>query len=308
MPSVPFDPLFAASLPTVPNFTVAGDVADFIALTPSSFVERSTAASEESPFNTYETVRQTNANFDYAATYQWIILAVVVILTVRNVAHIVARRNRAWRLCMDKIRNMQLEKLGKPKGTEKLGHSVALSTKMASVFFLPLRSKWACGLENPLQVFLVVASFAVNTGFVLGTTMTYNGPQNSTWNTIHVVALRCGWMSMAQLPAVIALTGRNSLVQFLTGIEYNFLRFAHKVRSLSLSLYSSSSSELTSTLSQLLAIWMTFLALVHTIDATMAQMKYFSGAGVDKLYMHNYLGQTGIAVRSSVLSFSSVGN
>ena len=58
----------------------------------------------------------------------------------------------------------------------------------------------------------------------------WNAPETEIWNTIHVVALRCGFMSLAQLPAVIALSGRNSLVQFLTGIEYQHLRFAHKVR------------------------------------------------------------------------------
>lgn len=105
--------------------------------------------------------------------------------------------------------------------------------------------------------------------------MQYDGPQNSVWNTLHVVALRCGWMSMAQLPPVIALTGRNSLVQFLTGIEYNHLRFMHK----------------------LLAVWMAVLGLIHTIDASMAQLQWFGGNGVEELYLHNYLGQTGIAVR-----------
>lgn len=104
--------------------------------------------------------------------------------------------------------------------------------------------------------------------------MEYDGPQESVWNTIHVVALRCGWMSMAQLPAVIALTGRNSLVQFLTGIEYQHLRFAHK----------------------LVAFWMALLGVVHTLDATFANFKYFGGAGVNTLYLHNYLGQTGIAM------------
>jgi hypothetical protein len=229
MPSVPFDPLFTASLPILPNLTVSDEVVDFLRLSPASLVERA-PVDTTTVTTAHETGRQVAANFEYAATYQWIIVAIVAILTIRNVAHIVARRNRAWKLCMEKINTLQLEKLGKPRGTQKLGHTVGWGTKMGSVFFLPLRSKWACGLENPLQVLLVIASFAINTGFVLGTTMTYDGPENSTWNTIHVVALRCGWMSMAQLPAVIALTGRNSLVQFLTGIEYNFLRFAHKVR------------------------------------------------------------------------------
>ncbi|GAA5825973.1 hypothetical protein JCM11251_000072 [Rhodosporidiobolus azoricus] len=222
----------------------------------------------------HETVRQQRANYQFAAAYQYIIVAVVGLLMIRYIAILIARRNRAWRLVLQKLNALQMEKLGKPKGMQPLGHRASWSAKVDAWVFLPLRSKWALGLENPLQVFIVVASFAINTGFVLGVTMDYDGPQNSTWNTIHVVALRCGWMSMAQLPALIAFTGRNSLVNFLTGIEYNHLRFFHK----------------------LLAVWMLVLGLIHTIDASVAQLKYFHGAGVEELYLHNYLGQTGIAM------------
>ncbi|GAA6007228.1 hypothetical protein JCM10207_001553 [Rhodosporidiobolus poonsookiae] len=248
----------------------------YLAMAPTapglSHVKR--AVVEATVTKAHETIRQQQANRDFAEAYQYIIVAVVALLALRNVARIVARRNRAWRLVLQKINALQMEKLGQPKGTQPLGHRATWSAKVDAVVFLPLRSRWAMGLENPLQVFLVVASLAINTGFVLAITMDYHGPQNSTWNTLHVIALRCGWMSMAQLPAVIALTGRNSLVQFLTGIEYQHCRFAHK----------------------LLAIWMAVLGVIHTIDATMAQMKYFSGAGVETLYLHNYLGQTGIAM------------
>ncbi|GAA5991533.1 hypothetical protein JCM11641_000197 [Rhodosporidiobolus odoratus] len=223
---------------------------------------------------TPETVKQQHANFDFAALYQWIIVGAVALLTLRNIARIVARRNRKWRLVLQKLNELRLEKLGKPRGMQPLGHTASWSAKIDAWVFLPLRSKWVLGLKNPLQVFLIVASFAINIGFVLGITMDYNGPQDSHWNTIHVVALRCGWMSMAQLPAVIATTGRNSLVSFLTGIEYNQCRWAHK----------------------LLACWCAVLGLIHTLDATMAQLKYFSGAGVETLYLHNYLGKTGIVM------------
>ncbi|BGP42478.1 ferric-chelate reductase [Rhodotorula kratochvilovae] len=222
-----------------------------------------------------ETLRQQAANRHFASAYQYILVGFVAVLALRNVCRIIARHNRAWRLAMQKLDALQMERLGEQKeGYAALGHRATWSAKVDAVVFLPLRSKWALGLENPLQVFFVVASFAINIGFVLGITMDYKGPQDSVWNTIHVVALRCGWMSMAQLPAVIALTGRNSLVQFLTGIEYQHLRFVHK----------------------LLAVWMALLGVVHTLDATFANFKYFGGAGVNQLYLHNYLGQTGIAM------------
>ncbi|GAA5896682.1 hypothetical protein JCM8208_004265 [Rhodotorula glutinis] len=223
----------------------------------------------------HSTLRQQAANRDFAAAYQYIIVACVALLAIRNVFRVIARHNRAWRLALQKLDALQMERLGEQKdGYAALGHRATWSAKVGAAIFYPLRSRWALGLENPLQVFLVVASFAINVGFVFGVTMEYDGPQESVWNTIHVVALRCGWMSMAQLPAVIALTGRNSLVQFLTGIEYQHLRFAHK----------------------LTAAWMALLAVIHTLDATFANFKYFGGAGVNSLYLHNYLGQTGIAM------------
>lgn len=43
-------------------------------------------------------------------------------------------------------------------------------------------------------------------------------------------------------------------------------------------------------------MWMAILGLIHTIDATMANFKYFGGNGVNNLYVHHYLGQTGIVV------------
>ncbi|BGP34443.1 ferric-chelate reductase [Rhodotorula toruloides] len=224
---------------------------------------------------THETVRQQKADRAFALAYQYIIVAVIAFLTIRNIARVIARRNRAWRLVLQKLNALQMEKLGEQKeGYEPLGHRATWSAKVDAIVFLPLRSRWACGLENPLQVFLVLASIALNVGFVLAITLEYNGPQNSTWNTIHVVALRCGWMSMAQLPAVIAMTGRNSLVRFLTGIDEQHLRFCHK----------------------LLAAWMALLGVVHTVDATCAQLEWFGGNGVGSLWLHNYLGQTGIAM------------
>ncbi|GJN93475.1 hypothetical protein Rhopal_006532-T1 [Rhodotorula paludigena] len=232
-------------------------------------------AASDAIVTSHATVRQQAANRSFAAAYQYIFVGFVAILTIRNVFRIIARHNRAWRLAMAKLDALHMERLGEQKqGYQVIGHRATWSAKLDAIIFLPIRSKWACGLENPLQIFFVVAAFAINTGFVLAITMQYDGPQNSVWNTLHVVALRCGWMSMAQLPPVIALTGRNSLVQFLTGIEYNHLRFMHK----------------------LLAVWMAVLGLIHTIDASMAQLQWFGGNGVEELYLHNYLGQTGIAM------------
>ncbi|GAA6062121.1 hypothetical protein JCM10212_000875 [Sporobolomyces blumeae] len=227
----------------------------------------------------HQSARQKAATLSFVLAYQWIIVSLVGILTVRHVVHLLKMNNRKWRLVLEKLDELHMEKLGRRgdlKGFDRLGHRAPWSAKCDAVLFYPFRTRWALGLENPLQLFLAVASFAINVGFVLAVSLEWDrhSPSTSTWNTIHVVALRCGFMSLAQLPAVIALTGRNSLVQFLTGIEYQHLRFAHK----------------------LLAMWTTILGVIHTFDATFANFKYFGGNGVDKLYLHNYLGQTGIVM------------
>lgn len=56
--------------------------------------------------------------------------------------------------------------------------------------------------------------------------------------------------------------------------DYQHLRFAHK----------------------LLALWMAVFAVIHTIDATVVNAQWFGGAGLGDMYLHNYLGQTGIVV------------
>ncbi|GAA5946346.1 hypothetical protein JCM3765_000207 [Sporobolomyces pararoseus] len=220
-----------------------------------------------------QSARQKSATLAFVEAYQYIIAGVVGILTIRHLVLIAARNNRKWQLVLQKLDELHMEKMGQ-RGMKPLGHRAPTSAKLDAVLFYPLTSKWWMGIENPLQLFLLIASIAINAGFILAISLQWDGPETEVWNTIHVVALRCGFMSLAQLPALIALTGRNSLVQFLTGIDYQHLRFAHK----------------------LLAGWLAILALIHTFDATFANFKYFGGNGVDKLYLHNYLGQTGIVM------------
>lgn len=117
---------------------------------------------------THATLRQQAANRDFASAYQYIIVGCVALLALRNVCRLVARHNRAWRLALQKLDALQMERLGEQKeGYEALGHRATWSAKVDAVVFYPLRSRWALRLENPLQVLIVVASVAVNVGFVL---------------------------------------------------------------------------------------------------------------------------------------------
>lgn len=70
----------------------------------------------------------------------------------------------------EKIRNLNLEKKhGKEvHGYAQLEHRPTTADKIDRVLFYPLSAAWYWGgLENPLQVLICVALFAINTGFVL---------------------------------------------------------------------------------------------------------------------------------------------
>ncbi|KAL8291853.1 hypothetical protein RQP46_002111 [Phenoliferia psychrophenolica] len=128
-------------------------------------------------------------------------------------------------------------------------------------------------------LFLLV--LAVNVTFIVIIDTDFRGDQEVIWNKIHVVALRCGALSIAQLPAVFLLMGRNSPVQTLTGIEYQNLRYLHK----------------------LLARWAIVHGILHTLEATGAEFIWSRAPGLVTLY-EQHLGTTGVIM---VVGFALAG-
>lgn len=113
-----------------------------------------------------QSARQKAATLSFVESYQFIIVGIVGLLTLRNLVLMAARNNRKWRLVIQKLDELHMEKMGQ-KGMRPLGHRAPTSAKIDSVLFYPLTSKWWLGLENPLQLFLLVASVAINAGFIL---------------------------------------------------------------------------------------------------------------------------------------------
>lgn len=230
-----------------------------------------------------EAIRQGRATLKYAVIYQYILLGFVAALALRNVFLWMQKRYRLYELHqeakaqekIDKRRSLWSIRTGRPDlADEEIKVNAWIGTFEQVVYF-PLGEKWYwLKMENPLQVFLFVVALALNATFILLVDTNFRIAQTSAWNKIHVVALRCGFMSMAQLPAVFALTGRNNLVQALTGIEYQHTRWAHK----------------------LLACWFGLLGLIHTIDATVAAAVWQGGDSVKTLYTKNSLGITGLVM------------
>ncbi|KAL8279167.1 hypothetical protein RQP46_008423 [Phenoliferia psychrophenolica] len=230
---------------------------------------RATVVPASSPIP--ESVRQLKATNDVLIAYQGILLGMLLILTVRNIVQSVKRRIRKRKLAVEATGPITSANF---KRLEAEYSQIPAGARLDKWLYLPLKSNWWCGLENPLQLCIFVFFFAIHVAFILIIDTDFRGPEDKTWNTIHAVALRCGFLALAQFPAIFALTGRNSVVQSLTGIEYQHLRFVHK----------------------LLACWMGLLAVIHTIDASVAQLVWVGGKGVAKLYGESYLGKTGIAM------------
>lgn len=113
-----------------------------------------------------QSARHKAATLSFVKAYQWIIVGLVGILAIRNIVLIAARNNRKWQLVLQKLDEMHRDKMGE-KGMRPLGHRAPMSAKLDAVVFYPFTSKWWLGLENPLQLFLLLATFAINTGFIL---------------------------------------------------------------------------------------------------------------------------------------------
>jgi len=113
-----------------------------------------------------QSARQKAATLSFVKSYQFIIVALVGVLTIRNLVLIAARNNRKWQLVLQKLDELHMEKMGQ-KGMKPLGHRAPMSAKLDAVLFYPLTSKWWMGIENPLQLFLLIASIAINAGFIL---------------------------------------------------------------------------------------------------------------------------------------------
>ncbi|KAK4702994.1 hypothetical protein P7C70_g3225, partial [Phenoliferia sp. Uapishka_3] len=224
--------------------------------------------------------RQINASQSFLAGYQTIVILVVALLGIRNIVLQVKRRNRKRKLALEATGPVTVAAF---KALEEKYSVVSGSAVIEKWLYLPLVSRWWCGLENVLQAGIFVFVAVVNILFVLITDTDFRGSQTAAWNKVHVVALRMGYMSLAQFPAIFALTGRNSLVQSITGIEYQHLRFVHK----------------------LLALFMGLFAVIHTIDASTAGLKWLGSESVKQLYGESYLGKTGIAMLVGL--FCSIG-
>lgn len=220
--------------------------------------------------------------------YQYVLLGFVALLTIRNALIYLQKRHRLYELHLeakaqekiDRRRSMWSMRTGRPDLADQEIKVNAFVGTFEQVVYFPLKPKWYwLGMENTLQVFLFVVALGLNTAFILAVSIDFRGAQDSAWNKIHVVALRCGFMSMAQLPGVFALTGRNNLISLLTGIEYQHTRWAHK----------------------LLACYFGVFGLIHTVDASVAAGVWTGGKSVAHLYLHNPLGQTGLVMVAGTL-------
>ncbi|KAK4057532.1 ferric-chelate reductase [Microbotryomycetes sp. JL221] len=232
---------------------------------------------------------------DYALVYNYFILGAVGIFVMRRVARIVWRRSTRQAIKLDNelkqiqpvftpLPSSQVKWWAEKGELEYYGtrepHMQTSWEVVEQIFCHRLSNSWyTCGFGNWMQVLITFTLFSLNTTFVLVGTVEWTGEHTPFSNQMHAIAHRCGFMSLAQVPFIFALTGRNSIVQYATGIEYLQLRFVHKS----------------------MAFWMSLEALIHTVEACLAKAEFFGGEGVYRLVFHNQYGQTGIVLISGML-------
>ncbi|KAM0786762.1 hypothetical protein ACM66B_002197 [Microbotryomycetes sp. NB124-2] len=231
---------------------------------------------------------------DYALVYNYFLLACVGVFVLRRLgrALLKVKRRQAIKVDHEKDRSQpvftplppqQLRWWAEKGELAYQGTELAVETSWQTVervFAQRFPSRWyACGLRNRTEALITVALFVFNVAFVLVGTVDWSGGHTPLSNQMHAVAHRCGFLSLAQVPFIFALTGRNSVVQHVTGIDYLQLRFVHKS----------------------MAFWMSFEALLHTVEACLARAEFFGGKGVYTLFFHNQYGQTGIVLTVGML-------
>ncbi|GAA5911724.1 hypothetical protein JCM6882_006955 [Rhodosporidiobolus microsporus] len=171
--------------------------------------------------------RQQAANEHFSEWYQWILLGVLGVLTLRNLFLRLFEHLRLRRVTRRPTPSPSLEEKGSrlPSSTSNSGsYRAPFLVRIDSWAFHPVFYQLTL-----VKHFFIAAVLGVNLPFLLVTSTNVKPPFSAYLNTPHEVALRAGFMALSQSPAVFALMGRNSVVGYLIGISYQSLRFAHKV-------------------------------------------------------------------------------
>ncbi|GAA6034231.1 hypothetical protein JCM8097_003797 [Rhodosporidiobolus ruineniae] len=210
-----------------------------------------------------DNARQTRYNEHFQEWYQFVWLGVLGALIVRNFVLCIVEyfHDRRLRRETTQPRSSSFE--------EKASRSPTSSTIGQGYYrpsFLIRVDDWAFhplvfGL-TPVKLAFIAAVLAVNLPFLVVVSTTVKPPKSTYLNVPHAVALRAGFLALAQSPAVFALMGRNSLIAALTGISYQSLRFAHKVFA---------------------SAWI-LLAVVHWLGMTLSNLTWAGKEGVAGLY------------------------
>ncbi|GAA5859135.1 hypothetical protein JCM1840_003767 [Sporobolomyces johnsonii] len=223
-----------------------------------------------------EVDRQDAANAHFQERYQWVLLGVIGVLMLRRASRALVYRRHCANLARDDDDTASATEKGAAaakEGGQPASYRPSTLVKLDGWARHPIL--WDL---TPVKLFLIAAVIGVNLPFILVTSTSIRGPHTAKVNTPHAVALRCGWMAVAQAPAVFSTMGRVNLVSFLTGIPYQSVRFAHKVFA---------------------CAWLV-LALTHWLAMTLSNLKWKGHDAVAALY-REYVVRFGIVTLIGLL-------
>ncbi|GAA5949993.1 hypothetical protein JCM21900_001354 [Sporobolomyces salmonicolor] len=212
-----------------------------------------------------EVERQDAANAHFQERYQWVLLGVMGVLMLRRASRAFLYRRPCANLAQGGDDTASATEKGVAadiEGGHRASYRPTTLVKLDSWAMHPV-----LGALTPVKLFLISAVIGVNLPFILVTSTSIRGPHTAQVNTPHAVALRCGWMAIAQAPAVFSTMGRVNLVSFLTGIQYQSVRFAHKVFA---------------------CAWLV-LAVTHWLGMTLSNLKWKGHDAVAALYREYFV-------------------
>ncbi len=90
--------------------------------------------------------------------------------------------------------------------------------KPVNLPFIPKEYTW---INFGMYVFILAANVAANLAICMA-------PRDGTVDKVDLFAIRTGYTATFQFPFLYAFAGRNNLIGWLTGIEYQTLRSYHK--------------------------------------------------------------------------------
>lgn len=188
----------------------------------------------KTPADTAEKARESLASLHFSLAYQYIIAGIVGAFVLRNLALKLSRALSPRRRPSSQSPGSPDTEKGSsnpPSSTSSWRENVVLRSVRAidtaastPVWLRRLGPEWTV-----CRVFLFTVIVVINIAFCLAVATTLRHKTTVNASVARAFSRQTGRMAVANLPILFATMGRNNPVSILTGIDYQAVRWAHKL-------------------------------------------------------------------------------